>query len=131
MSPINLTALRNPAFRLLAAAQLGFVLGEQILVVAVTVSLLDAGGDAATVGVVLAAKGIASLSLLLVGGVWSDRLPRRRILIIMLGIDAAAAIVPVLFLGGPPAWSLAAVLFAVGAAESFSAGPSTPCWRAR
>jgi MFS family permease len=120
MSPINLTAFRNPAFRLLASAQLGFVVGEQILVVAVTVSLLDAGGDASTVGVVLAAKGIASLSLLLVGGVWSDRLPRRRILIIMLGVDAAAATVPVLFLPGhPPAWSLAAVLFAVGAAESF------------
>ncbi|MFI7450235.1 MFS transporter [Nonomuraea sp. NPDC049714] len=117
---IDLTAFRNPAFRLLALAQIGFVLGEQILVVAVTVSLLDAGGDAATVGVVLAAKGIASLSLLLVGGVWSDRLPRRRILVIMLGVDAAAAIVPVLLLmGHPSAWSLAAVLFAVGAAESF------------
>lgn len=121
MSPrIDLTAFRNPAFRLLAPAQLGFVLGEQILVVAVTVSLLDAGGDAATVGVVLAAKGIASLSLLLVGGVWSDRLPRRRILTIMLAVDAVAAMVPVLFLlGHPAAWSLAAVLFAVGSAESF------------
>jgi len=81
---IDLTPLRNPAFRLIALAQIGFVTGEQVLAVAVTVSVLSAGGDAAAVGIVLAAKGIASLCLLLVGGVWSDRLPRRRILTVML-----------------------------------------------
>ncbi|WP_433509699.1 MFS transporter [Nonomuraea sp. CA-143628] len=117
---INLAVLRNPAFRLLASAQLGFVLGEQVLAIAVTVSVLNAGGDASAVGSVLAAKGIASLCLLLVGGVWSDRLPRRRILMIMLAVDAVAAVVPVFVLGQrPSAWLLAAVLFAVGAAESF------------
>ncbi|MER7365803.1 MFS transporter [Nonomuraea wenchangensis] len=113
---VDLTALRSPAFRLIALAQLGFVLGEQVLVVAVTVSVLGAGGDAATVGVVLAAKGIASLCLLLLGGVWSDRLPRRRILTVMLVVDAITAGVPLLVTGS--LW-LAAVMFVLGGAEAF------------
>ncbi|SEU44116.1 MFS transporter [Nonomuraea wenchangensis] len=113
---VDLTALRSPAFRLIALAQLGFVLGEQVLVVAVTVSVLGAGGDAATVGVVLAAKGIASLCLLLPGGVWSDRLPRRRILTVMLVVDAITAGVPLLVTGS--LWP-AAVMFVLGAAEAF------------
>lgn len=101
-------------------AQIGFVTGEQILMVAVTVSVLDMGGDASAVGFVLAVKGIASVSLLLVGGVWSDRLSRRRTLITMLAVDAVAAIVPVfVLLRHPSIWSLAAALFVVGAAESF------------
>ncbi|WP_336207228.1 MFS transporter [Nonomuraea sp. LPB2021202275-12-8] len=119
-SKFELAALRNPGFRLLALAQIGFVLGEQILVVAVTVSVLNTGGDASAVGFVLAAKGVASLGLLLVGGVWSDRLPRRRILTTMLAVDAVAAIVPVFVLvHHPSVWLLAVALFAVGAAESF------------
>ncbi|MGV9306053.1 MFS transporter [Nonomuraea sp. NPDC003727] len=117
---IDLTALRNPAFRMIALAQLGFVVGEQVLAVAVTVSVLSAGGDAATVGVVLAAKGVASLCLLLVGGVWSDRLSRRRILTVMLAVDAAAASVPIVVGGHTAAvWLPATVLFVVGAAEAF------------
>ncbi|WP_157246679.1 MFS transporter [Nonomuraea typhae] len=117
---IDLTALRNPAFRLIALAHIGFVLGEQVLAVAVTVSVLGSGGDAAAVGVVLAAKGIASLLLLLAGGVWSDRLPRRRILTLMLAVDAVAASVPIVVAGpGAAVWLPAAVLFAAGAAEAF------------
>ncbi|MEW9552522.1 MFS transporter [Nonomuraea sp. NPDC050783] len=117
---IDLTALRSPAFRLIALAQIGFVTGEQVLAVAVTVSVLSAGGDAAAVGVVLAAKGIASSCLLLAGGVWSDRLPRRRVLTVMLAVDAVAASVPILVAGRSAAvWSAAAVLFVIGAAEAF------------
>ncbi|MEV4220486.1 MFS transporter [Nonomuraea sp. NPDC049725] len=108
--------MRSPAFRLIALAQLGFVVGEQVLAVAVTVSVLGAGGDASAVGVVLAAKGVASLCLLLVGGVWSDRLPRRRILAVMLAVDAVAAGVPLLVTGS--VWP-AAVMFVIGAAEAF------------
>jgi len=115
-----LAALRDSRFRLLASAQVAFVTGEQVLAVAVAVSVLERGGDAGAVGLVLAAKGLASVSLLLVGGVWSDRLPRRRTLIVMLAVDAVAASVPALTVGhGGSVWLLAAVLFTVGAAESF------------
>lgn len=116
----DLSALRSPAFRRLALGQLGFVAAEQILAVAVTVTVLGAGGDATAVGAVLAAKGVASLLLLLLGGVWSDRLPRRRLLTVMLAADAVAAGVPLLAVGRTPAmWLLAAVLFVAGAAEAF------------
>lgn len=119
-SRIDLTPLRNPAFRLIALAQIGFVMGEQILAVAITVSVLNAGGDAAAVGIVLATKGIASLCLLLIGGVWSDRLSRRRILTIMFAVDAIAASIPILVIGrGSSVWLLTVALFIVGAAESF------------
>lgn len=117
---IDLAALRNPTFRLVAAAQIGFVAAEQVLTVAVTISVLDAGGDASAVGLVLAGKGIASVALLLLGGVWSDRLSRRKILIVTLAVDAIAALVPTL--GVPHRRSivlLAGALFLMGAAESF------------
>ncbi|WP_049565255.1 MFS transporter [Nonomuraea sp. SBT364] len=119
-SGVDLTALRSPAFRLIAPAQLGFVMGEQVLAVAVTVSVLSSGGDAAAVGVVLAAKGIASLCLLLIGGVWSDRLSRRHILTIMLAVNAVAAGTPIVVAGRDSrVWLLAGVLFVIGAAEAF------------
>lgn len=116
---LDLAALRNPSFRLVALAQSGFVAGEQLIAVAVTVSVLQAGGDASTLGLVMAAKGVASLIFLLAGGVWADRLPRRRLLVAMFGVDAIVSLGPVLILPRPQTWFLASVLFVVGAAESF------------
>ncbi len=116
---IDLVVLRNPGFRLLGLSQIGSVAGEQILTVAVTVSVLDAGGDASAVGLVLATRGFASVFFLLVGGVWADRLPRRCVLMAAYLVATFAAVVLVLIPVRPPMWSLASVIFVAGAADAF------------
>jgi len=116
---IDLAALGSPGFRLLGLGQVGSVTAEQVLTVAVTVSVLDAGGDASAVGLVLATRGLASVGFLLAGGVWADRLPRRRVLIAAYLVAALSAGVLVLIPPRPPMWSLASVIFVAGAADAF------------
>lgn len=116
---VDLAVLRNPAFRLLGLSQLGSVAGEQILSVAITVSVLNAGGTASSVGLVLATRGLASVFFLLAGGVWADRLPRRRVLMVGYVVVAVAAGVLVLIPLRAPLWILASVIFAAGAADAF------------
>ena len=116
---IDLAALRCPGFRLLGLGQVGSVAAEQILTVAITVSVLDAGGDASAVGLVLATRGLASVGFLLAGGVWADRLSRRRVLMAAYLVAALSAGVLVLVPTRPPLWSLASVIFVAGAADAF------------
>ncbi len=73
-------------FRLLWAGQAVSTVGAQIFAVAVTIAVLNAtGNDATAVGAVLAARWLALVLFVLVGGVWTDRLPRRAV---MIGADA-------------------------------------------
>lgn len=116
---IDLEVLRSPDFRLLGLSQIGSVTGEQVLTVAITVSVLNAGGDASSVGLVLATRGLASVLFLLTGGVWADRLPRRHVITISYLVGALAAGVLVF----PPLrlsiWLLAGVIFVAGATDAF------------
>lgn len=116
---LALAVLRNPGFRLLALSQVGSVTAEQVLTVAITVSVLNSGGDASAVGLVLATRGLASVFFLLAGGVWADRLPRRHVLIVAYVVAALAVGELVLFSSRPPLWVLASVIFVAGAADAF------------
>lgn len=111
--------LRLRDFRLLFFGQAVSVVGEEIFPIAATISVLNAGGDAFDVGIVLGARWLAVVSFALIGGVWADRLPRR---VVMLGSDVAAAIgVLALALapGTPHVWFIAVMVFVVGASEAF------------
>jgi MFS family permease len=119
MKYIDLEVLRNARFRLLGLSQLGSVTGEQILTVAITISVLNAGGDVSSVGLVLAIRGLASVFFLLAGGVWADRLPRRRVLMMAYLVAALAASVLVMIPIRPPMWLLAGVIFVAGTADAF------------
>lgn len=116
---IDLTALGDRAFRLLLLSQIGSVAGEQIFAVAITVSVLNAGGDASTVGLVLATRGVALVVLLPAGGVWADRVSRRRVLMAAntaAGLSAAGlGLIPARI----PVPLLAAAIFVSGATEAF------------
>src|SRR6478735_186275 len=109
--------LRN--FRLLFIGQAVSVVGEEIFPIAATISVLNAGGGALDVGLVLGARWLAVVLFALVGGVWADRLSRR---LVMIGSDLAA-MVGVLALalapGTPGVWFIAAMVFVVGASEAF------------
>ncbi|GAA3104144.1 MFS transporter [Streptosporangium carneum] len=104
-------------FRTLWVSLIASVAGDQIFPVAVVVSLLNAGGDATTVGAVLASRWAALVLFGLLGGVWADRLPRRHV---MLASQAFLCCVVTVGLSGvTSAWVLGGMVFLAGAAESF------------
>jgi len=113
-------ALRNPDFRWLFTGQAVSAIGDQLFPVAVAVLVLQGGGGAGDLGLVLAARFGALVLFALLGGVWADRLPRVRVLVsadvlrllAVLGLALAAA-------SAPPVPVLAALTFLVGAGEAF------------
>ncbi len=113
------SVLGIPGFRLLWVGQTVSTVGDQIFPIAVTISVLDAGGDASEVGLVLAARWLALVLFVLAGGVWADRLPRRRVLMGSDAFRAAAVAVLVVLPGDWPLWLLAAMVFLVGGGEAF------------
>lgn len=76
------------AFRLLFAAQSISSLGNRLVPVALAFAVLNLTGSATSLGVVLAAQTVPVVAFVLVGGVWADRLPRRRV---MIGSDLVRA----------------------------------------
>jgi DHA3 family tetracycline resistance protein-like MFS transporter len=113
------TVLGYRDFRWLWTSQTISTIGDQVFPIAATVSVLNAGGDASDLGVVLGARWLAIVLFALVGGVWADRLPRR---VVMMSADlfravaiGALALMP----GSIPVLALAALVFVVGAGEAF------------
>lgn len=107
----------NREFRALWISLIASVAGDQIFPVAVVVALLNAGGDATTVGTVLAARWAALVSFGLFGGVWADRLPRRHVMLASQGF--LCCVVAAGLSGMTSAWVLGGMVFLAGAAESF------------
>jgi len=52
------------------------------VLVALVFAVLDLTGSAADLGIVLAAQSLPLAALVLVGGVWADRLPRQRVMLL-------------------------------------------------
>ena len=119
--PHSLEVLRGREFRLLFAAQAVSGLGNQMAVIAVAFAVLEVGGSASAVGLVLGAGALALVASLLAGGVVADRTSRRAV---MLGADlvrvaSQGTTAALLILGSPAPWLLAALAAASGAAAGF------------
>lgn len=107
-------------YRNLWVSNLLVSIGASAFPIALAVTVLDAGGTATTLGLILAARVLSSVLLSLVGGVWADRLPRKYV---MIGADVYRGVLMIglIFVATPnvPAWSLAVLVFAMGAGEAF------------
>src|SRR3954467_8053803 len=79
--------LRERNFALLFSARTISFFGTNLVPIALAFAVLDLTGSATDVGLVFAARTLAQISTLLVGGVVADRLPRR---LVMIGSDAAS-----------------------------------------
>ncbi len=79
------------------------------------------GGSARDIGLVLAARAIPLVLFLLIGGVWSDHIPRRTVMMasdVVRGVcQAVFAVILVMGVGGVLA--IAAIMFVYGSAEAF------------
>src|SRR5919109_163983 len=109
-------SLREPGpFRLLFWGQALSVVGDRIMPVAIAFAVLGLGSTT-DLGLVMAAGGVPFLLFALAGGVWADRVGRRRV---MLASDVARAasqalVATLLLTGSAEVWMLAALSFVYG-----------------
>jgi MFS family permease len=92
----TLQAFRSRDFRLVWSGQTVSLIGNAAFLVAVGWKTLEITGSAGSLGVVLAAEGLAMLATLLIGGALADRYERRKLMILSdvarLGVVAALAV---------------------------------------
>jgi len=88
--------------------------------IALAVTILDAGGSATALGLIMGARVLSGVLLAPVGGVWADRLSRRSVLFVS---DAIRAVVGSIVIFFDPAtislWVLLAVVVIMGACDAF------------
>lgn len=117
----RLAVLREPNFRRLYLARTISLVGDGIAPVAIAFAVLDLTGSATDLGIVLATHSLLITGLVLVGGVYADRLSPR---ISMLGADLVRTVVVgliaiLLISSEAQIWQIA-VLYAIeGAATAF------------
>jgi MFS family permease len=85
----RLGALQEPQFRLLWLGRTASSIGDSLIPVALAFAVIEETESATDLGFVLASYSIARVLLILAGGVWADRLPRR---LMMLAADAVRTI---------------------------------------
>ncbi|MGH2484302.1 MAG: MFS transporter [Candidatus Limnocylindria bacterium] len=117
----SVDALEERNFRLLWIGQTTSGLGDTLVYVALAFAVLALTGSAIDLGLVLAANALPRVILLLVGGVWADRLPRQ---LLMVGCDVVRALLQaalaILFLtGSAELWHLVVAAARNGAASAF------------
>jgi MFS family permease len=116
-----LRVLRHRDFRLLWLANSASVVGDRIVTVALALFVIDLTGSAVDLGLVLAAYSVPLVVLLLVGGVFADRLPRH---LVVVGTDLVRfvlhGLLAVLILTGDVRiWHVVAIGVLFGTAEAF------------
>jgi MFS family permease len=120
--------LRERDFRLLFVGQTTSRLGSAMAPVALAFAVLNTlHGSATDLGYVLAARQVASVVLLLFGGVWADRLPRHHVMVVSNLVSGAsqAAAAALLLAGQARVWHLAALAVVNGASSAFFFPAST------
>ena len=102
-----------------------FVLGASAFPIALAVTVLDAGGTASSLGLILGARVLSGVLFAPFAGVWSDRLPRRQIMIIA-DLSRAAIVFAMVFVSAPnlPHYLLATSVFLMGIGDAFGAASS-------
>ena len=95
-------------------------IGGGALPMALAIVIIDSGGSATTLGLVMAAKMLSSTGFVLVGGVWADRLKRKHV---MISADLARGLLILLLVlvSGPntPRYWMALIVFLIGIGEAF------------
>jgi MFS family permease len=120
-------ALEERSFRLVWLARTISSVGDAVGGIAFVFAVLEIGGSASDLGLVLGAGTLTRVLLLLVAGVWSDRLPRH---LVMVGADlvraCSALLLAVLLLTGtPPLWQVLVLSVVTNAAGAFFSPAST------
>lgn len=117
----QLRVLRHRDFRYLWLAQSSSVIGDCIVIVALALFVIELTGSATDLGFVLAAASLPLVAFLLLGGVWADRLPRHRVMVVtdLVRFTLHALLAALIFTGAVRIWQLIAIEALFGTAEAF------------
>jgi MFS family permease len=117
----SLAILRRRDFRLLFLGQGVSVLGDRMVAVALAFAVLEVGGSASEVGLVLAAGWLPLVLTVLVGGVVADRTSRRAVMVTvdLVRVVSQGAMAALLIAGTAEVWLLAVLAGVTGAATGF------------
>jgi MFS family permease len=126
--PRALAPLRHREYRLLVLSGAASLMADGLWLVALVWQVIAMRGGPADLSVVTAGTSLGLVAAVLLGGVATDRLPKRAVL---LGVETVRSTVPVVtgllaVSGALSVWSLAALAFVVGAAGGFY----YPAWSA-
>ena len=125
--PPRSSLLASGRFRAYLAGRSVANLGDQISLIALPFAVLEISGSAAALGIVFAARTLPTVLLVLVGGVWGDRLSRRTVVIVTdlvrFGCQGIGALL--LATGTAEIWHLVLLQAVFGAADAFFAPAST------
>jgi MFS family permease len=113
--------LRHRDFRLLWLAQSASVVGDNIVLVALSLFVIQRTHNATDLGIVLAAQALPLVAFLLIGGVWADRLPRHRVMVAtdLVRFALHALLATLIFAGRVPIWQLVVIEMLFRSAEAF------------
>ncbi|MEU0256055.1 MFS transporter [Streptomyces sp. NPDC006184] len=116
------TPWRTAPFRRFATAQLVSATGTAMAPLALAYSVIEQGGGAGSLGLVLVMNTVPTIVFLLAGGLFADRLSRSRILFLgnLLAAGAQAALAVTVATGQATTTSIAACGFLSGTAASFT-----------
>jgi len=119
--PASLEVLRQRNYRLLLSGQMVSFLGDGMVSVALAFAVLEIGGSASAVGLVLASRAVPLVAGLLVGGVIADRTSRRAVMVAadLVRLASQGTIAALLIAGVADVWMLAALSAVTGASTGF------------
>ncbi len=107
-------------FRTLWISSTIFVIGASAFPIALAITILDAGGSATSLGLILASRILASVIFSPIAGVWADRVPRKTIMIVA-DIFRGVLVFGMVFVSAEsiPQIFLALLVFGMGAGDAF------------
>ena len=119
--------LRHGDFRLLWLAGLASVLGDRIVTVALALFVIDLTGDPIDLGFVLAAHAIPLVAFMLLGGIWADRVPRHRLMVVtdLIRFALHGTLAVLIITGDVAIWQVVVIEALFGSAEAFFRPAST------
>ena len=114
-------------FRLLFLGRTTSFVGNAFANVALAFAVLELTGSKADLGYVLAARSLPQVLFLLAGGIWADRLPRHRVMVVsnVLSGLSQAAVAALLLSGHARIWQLGALAAVNGMSSAFFFPAST------
>src|SRR5918994_3907228 len=112
--------LRQRSFLLLFLGQAASTIGDRIVYVALALYVTDIGSPT-DVGIVLAAATFPLVAFLLFGGVWADRLPRHKVMIVtdLTRFVLHAVLAALIFTDAIEIWHIVVIEALFGTAEAF------------
>ena len=114
-------ALEEKNFRILFTVRTISSIGDRISPIALAFAILQLTGSETQLGIVMASRTVAMIAFLLLGGVWADRLSRKKILIStdLVRFISQSATAVLLITGHADVVTLSALQAVAGAGQGF------------